>query len=151
MNEQKRKVFLYARVSNSDQKSGMESQIRALNDYCRLNSINDFEVFTDEGISGTKSFRPALDKMMAAVRTGEASCVVVYSFSRFARSVTHMLSGLEEIKKASCNFVSLTEKIDTESPIGRAIFVIISVIAQLERNLIVERVKNGMANVRAKG
>jgi DNA invertase Pin-like site-specific DNA recombinase len=79
--------------------------------------------------------------MMEAIRNGEASCLVVYSFSRFARSVTHMLQGLEELKKTSTNFVSLTERIDTESPIGKAIFVIISAIAALERDLIAERVK----------
>lgn len=89
--------------------------------------------------------------MMAMVRTGEASCVVVYSFSRFARSTTNMLNGLETMKANNCNFVSLTEKIDTNSPIGKAVFVIISAIATLERDLISERVRNGLANARAKG
>ena len=147
----KRKVCLYARVSTNDQASGLESQVRALKDYCRLNSIEEFEIFSDEGISGTKASRPALDRMMKAVRDNEVECVVVYSFSRFARSTTHMLSGLEEMKKTNTNFVSLTEKVDTNSPIGKAIFVIISAIAALERDLIAERVKNGLANARAKG
>jgi DNA invertase Pin-like site-specific DNA recombinase len=89
--------------------------------------------------------------MMKVVRDGEAECVVVYSFSRFARSTTHLLQGLEEMKKANTGFVSLTEKIDTNSPIGKAVFVIISAIAALERDLIAERVKNGLANARAKG
>ena len=62
-----------------------------------------------------------------------------------------MLAGLEDMKKSNTNFVSLTEKVDTNSPIGKAIFVIISAIAALERDLIVERVKNGLANARAKG
>lgn len=147
----KRKVCLYARVSTQDQSTGLESQVRALKEYCRLNDITDYEIFADEGISGTKSSRPALDRMMKAVRDNEAECVVVYSFSRFARSTTHMLNGLEEMKKVNTNFVSLTEKIDTSSPIGKAMFVIISAIAALERDLIAERVKNGLANARAKG
>lgn len=62
-----------------------------------------------------------------------------------------MLQGLEELKKSGTNFVSLTECIDTESPIGKAVFVIISAIAQLERDLIAERVKNGLKNAKAKG
>lgn len=147
----KRKVCLYARVSTQDQSTGLESQVRALKEYCRLNDITDYEIFADEGISGTKSSRPALDRMMKAVRDNEAECVVVYSFSRLARSTTHMLNGLEEMKKVNTNFVSLTEKIDTSSPIGKAMFVIISAIAALERDLIAERVKNGLANARAKG
>jgi DNA invertase Pin-like site-specific DNA recombinase len=89
--------------------------------------------------------------MMAAVAAGEVSSVVVYSFSRFARSVTHLLSALERFKKHSVNFVSLTEKIDTTSPLGMAIFTILGAIAQLERDLIAERVRNGLANARAKG
>lgn len=147
----KKKVCLYARVSTQDQASGLESQVRALNDYCRMNNITHYEIFADEGISGTKSSRPALDRMMKVVRDNEAECVVVYSFSRFARSTTHLLQGLEEMKKTNTGFVSLTEKIDTNSPIGKAVFVIISAIAALERDLIAERVKNGLANARAKG
>jgi DNA invertase Pin-like site-specific DNA recombinase len=146
-----KKTLLYARVSTDQQSTGLEAQVRALKDYCFLNKIEDFELFADEGISGTKSSRPALDRMMAMVRGGEASCVVVYSFSRFARSTTNMLNRLETMKANNCNFVSLTEKIDTNSPIGKAVFVIISAIATLERDLISERVRNGLANARAKG
>lgn len=146
-----KKVLLYARVSTTEQISGMESQVRVLMDYCRANQITSYELFTDEGVSGTKNSRPALDRMMTAIKNDEASCVVVYSFSRFARSVSHMLTGLEVMKAHGCAFVSLTEKIDTNSPIGKAVFVIISAIAALERDLIAERVKNGLANARAKG
>ncbi len=146
-----RKVFLYGRVSTDQQSTGLEAQARALQDYCKLNGIENYELFTDENQSGTKSSRPGLDRMMAAVKNNEASCVAVYSFSRFARSTTHMLNGLETMKAHGCNFVSLTEKIDTNSPIGKAVFVIISAIAALERDLIAERVRNGLANARAKG
>jgi len=151
METSEKKTALYARVSTDQQVGGMESQVRVLRLYCEQNGITNFEFYSDEGISGTKASRPALDRMMDDVRKGEISCVVVYSFSRFARSVTHMLNGMEVMKKHDCNFVSLTEKIDTNSPIGKAIFVIISAISQLERDLIVERVKNGLANARAKG
>ncbi|MGZ3749487.1 MAG: recombinase family protein [Bacteriovorax sp.] len=146
-----KKVCLYARVSTDQQGSGLEAQVRALKEYCRLNNIENYELFTDENQSGTKNSRPALDRMMAAVKNDETECVVVYSFSRYARSTTHMLAGLEEMKKHNTNFVSLTEKVDTSSPIGKAMFVIISAIAALERDLIAERVKNGLANARAKG
>lgn len=147
----KRKVCLYARVSTDQQSTGLEAQVRALKEYCTRNGITEYEIFADENQSGTKASRPSLDRMMNAVKNDEATCVVVYSFSRFARSVTHMLSGLEVMKAHDTSFVSLTEKVDTQSPIGKAMFVIISAIAQLERDLISERVKNGLANARAKG
>lgn len=104
----------------------------------------------DEGISGTKSSRPALDRMMAAVQAGEVESVIVYLFSRFARSTTHLLNALQVFKRAGVNFVSLTEKIDTGTPVGLAVFSILAAISQLERGLICERVRNGLANARAK-
>jgi DNA invertase Pin-like site-specific DNA recombinase len=146
-----RKAAIYARVSTADQHSGLEAQIRALKEHCDKNNIVNYELFTDENISGAKISRPSLDRMMTAVRGGEISTVIVYSFSRFARSTTHLLGALEEMKKYDAEFVSITERIETNSPMGRAFFIVIAAIAQLERELIVERVKNGLKNARAKG
>ena len=129
----------------------MESQERVLRQYCDQNGITNLEIFSDHGISGTKSSRPALDRMMAAVDAGQISQVVVYSFSRFARSTTHLLNALTKFKATGTAFVSLTERIDTNSAVGVAIFSILASIAQLERDLIADRVKCGLANARAKG
>lgn len=136
-----KRIACYARVSTSDQATGMESQVRVLKQYCEQNNIKNVEFFTDEGISGTKSSRPALDRMMAAVDNDEVSSVVVYSFSRFARSTTHLLSALQVFKKKGVHFVSLTEKIDTNSAVGVAIFSILASISQLERDLIADIIK----------
>ncbi|MDR3608439.1 MAG: recombinase family protein [Oligoflexia bacterium] len=149
--QKKRRTALYARVSTDMQSGGLESQIRALRIFCEQNNITDFELFADEGISGTKQSRPGLDRMMAAVENGEVDAVIVFAFSRFARSVTHMLKGLETMKKHKTNFVSLSEKLDLNTSLGHVVFVIISAISQLERDLIAERVRNGLANARAKG
>ncbi len=145
------RVACYARVSTDQQSTGLESQVRILKDYCQKNDILNHEIFMDEGISGTKSSRPALDRMMAAVNSGEISSVVVYSFSRFARSTTHLLNALQVFKAKNVSFVSLTEKIDTSTPVGIAVFSILAAISQLERDLIAERVRAGLANARAKG
>lgn len=64
-------VALYARVSTEQQSTGLESQVRILKDYCAKNDILNYEIFMDEGISGTKSSRPALDRMIAAVNCGD--------------------------------------------------------------------------------
>lgn len=147
----KRRTALYARVSTADQKTGLESQVRALRIYCEQNKIENYELFCDENISGTKASRPGLDRMMRSVEAGEIDAVIVFAFSRYARSVTHMLKGLEAMRKAQTGFVSLTEKIDLNTSLGHVVFVLISAIAQLERDLISERVRNGLANARAKG
>jgi DNA invertase Pin-like site-specific DNA recombinase len=150
-NSKKKRTACYARVSTAEQASGLESQLRALRVYCEQNKIENYELFADENQSGTKSSRPALDRMMTAVENGEIDTVIVFAFSRFARSVSHMLKGLETFKKNKTNFISLTEKIDLNTSLGHVVFVILSAIAQLERDLIAERVRNGLANARAKG
>jgi len=127
-----RRVACYARVSITDQATGLESQVRVLKQYCEQNGIQNVEFFADEGISGTKASRPALDRMMAAVEAEEISSVVVYSFSRLARSTTHLLNALQVFKRKNVHFVSLTEKIDTNSAVGIAIFSILASISQLE-------------------
>lgn len=100
-------------------------------------------------LSGVKQSRPALDRMMNDVREGSIEKVIVYPFSRYARSVTHLLRALEEFKKVNVGFVSITESIDTNTPLGSAVFTILGVVAQLERDLIAERVRNGLANANA--
>lgn len=89
--------------------------------------------------------------MMAAVERDEISSVVVHSFSRFARSTTHLLAALTRFKEKGVHFVSISERIDTNSAVGIAIFSILAAIAQLERDLIASRVKIGLENARAKG
>ena len=147
----KKKVCLYARVSTDQQANGLESQVRALKIYCEHNGITEFEIYTDENISGAKESRPSLNRLMADVEADQVSQVVCFSFSRFARSTTHLLKGLQKFKDKGVLFVSLSEKVDTGSAMGMAIFTILGAISQLERELIAERVRNGLANARAKG
>lgn len=152
MTEQlKQSTALYCRVSTGNQGSGLEAQERALKSYCKQKEIDDYILFQDENQSGVKSSRPALDRMMKAVRNGEVNRVIVYSFSRYARSTTHLLSALEEFKKLKVEFVSISENIETNFPLGVAIFSILGAVAQLERDILIERVKVGLANAKAKG
>ena len=122
-----------------------------MREYCTRNNITDYVIYEDENQSGVKHSRPALDRMMNDVRQGLIGKVIVYSFSRYARSVTHLLRALEEFKKINVGFVSITESIDTNTPLGSAVFTILGAVAQLERDLIAERVRNGLANAKAKG
>ena len=146
-----RHVALYARVSTGNQTTGLESQVRALNSHCETNNIKSFNLYSDEGISGAKASRPQLDQLVAAVNRGEVLTVVVYSFSRFARSTKHLLSALELFNSKGVGFVSLSEKIDTSTITGRFVFSILASVSELERELIRERVVNGLVNARAKG
>jgi DNA invertase Pin-like site-specific DNA recombinase len=77
--------------------------------------------------------------------------VLCWRFDRFARSTAHLLAGLEEFRSLGIDFVSLNESIDTTTPLGKAVFTIVAAVAELERSIIVERVKAGVARARAKG
>lgn len=145
------KVAIYTRTSTDRQQSGLEAQKRALEEFCKARGITEYLVFEDFGVSGTKNSRPELDRLMVNVRNGSVNTVIVYSFSRFARSTKFLLDTLEEFGKLKVNFISLSENVDLSTAIGKAMFTIISAIATLERDLISERVKNGLVNARAKG
>ena len=142
---------LYVRVSTDTQQTGLESQIRALKDWCNRNQIDQYEIFADEGISGAKEDRPSLNRLMAMVENNQVEQIIVFSFSRFARSTSHLLKGLKIFKEKNTRFISTTEAIDTNSPLGVALYTILGALAQLEREMIIERVRAGMANAKAKG
>jgi len=106
--------------------------------------------YTDR-ISGVKARRPGLDQMMKDARHGCFDVVLVWASDRIARSVRHFLEVLDELNRLNIEFVSFREQIDTGGPLGRAIVVIIGAIAELERSLIVERVRAGMRRARLEG
>jgi site-specific DNA recombinase len=118
------KVALYVRTSTDKQEKGLEAQIRVLEEYCKSKGILNYQVYQDFGISGSKSSRPQLDQMMKDVRDEKISTVIVYSFSRFARSTKHLLEALEEFKSLGVSFISLSENVDTNSAIGVAMFTL---------------------------
>lgn len=146
-----KKTAIYIRTSTETQVNGLDSQLKAIENYCKLKEIVDFEVFQDFGVSGTKANRPRLDLLMSKCRNQEISSVLVYSFSRFARSTTHLLNALDEFNQLGISFISISESIDTSTPIGRTVFTIISSISQLEGELIRERVRNGIKAARIRG
>ena len=145
------KTCLYIRVSTLDQVGGAESQTRALLDWCQKNNITNYEIFADHGISGAKENRPALNRMLEQVGANQCEQVVCFAFSRMARSTTHLLKVLEFCRSHKTRFLSITEALDTTSPMGICLFTILGCLAQLERELIRERVIAGLKNARAKG
>src|SRR5262249_26676349 len=105
----------------------------------------------DHGVSGSREKRPALDKLMADARRRAMDAVVVFRFDRFARSVSHLARALDEFRTLGIEFVSLHEAIDTSTPMGRTMFHITGAFAELEREIIRERVRAGLQNARRRG
>jgi DNA invertase Pin-like site-specific DNA recombinase len=143
-----KRAALYLRVSTIDQHP--ETQLHDLRQMAAQRGYAIVNEYTDR-ISGTKVKRPGLDQMMADARRGRFDVVLVWASDRIARSVKHFLEVLDELNRIGVEFVSFREQIDTGGPLGRAIVVIIGAIAELERNLIVERVRAGMRRARLDG
>jgi DNA invertase Pin-like site-specific DNA recombinase len=143
-----KRAALYSRVSTYDQNP--QTQILDLRQMASQRGYEVVAEFTDK-ISGTKSKRPGLDQMMADARRGRFDVVMTWACDRIARSTRHFLEVLDELSRLKVEFVSFRESIDTAGPLGRAIVVIIGVVAELERSLIVERVRAGMRRARLEG
>ena len=144
-----KKVAIYVRVSTKDQSVGM--QLNDLERYSKERGLNIFKVYEDNGVSGTKETRPALGQLMGDARKRKFNVVLVWRFDRFARSTKHLVNALYEFRNLGIDFISYQENIDTSSPLGEAIFTIISAMSKLERDIIAERVKGGLRKARANG
>lgn len=143
------RAAIYARVSTSDQSADM--QLAELREHARRRGWTIAGEYVDSGVSGAKSSRPQLDMMMADARRRRFDLVICWRFDRFARSTGHLLAALEEFHGLGVDFVSLHESIDTSTPLGRMVFTVVAAVAELERSIIVERVRAGIARARAKG
>ena len=144
-----KRAAIYVRVSTKDQSVGM--QLNDLERYTKERELNIFKVYEDNGVSGTKETRPALGQLMDDARKRKFDIVLVWRFDRFARSTKHLVNALYEFRNLGIDFISYQENIDTSSPLGEAIFTIISAMSKLERDIIAERVKGGLRKARANG
>lgn len=144
---------IYARVSTQAQaeKHGSAYQREALAAYCERRGWSLVAEHVDEGFSGSKSDRPGLNALWAAARRRDVDMVVVWRFDRFARSLLDLVNALAEFEALGVGFVSLTEQMDTSTPLGRAMFAVAGAMAQLERDLARERAQAGMDAAIARG
>jgi DNA invertase Pin-like site-specific DNA recombinase len=144
-----KRVALYVRVSTKDQ--SVDMQLNDLERYVNERAFNVFKVYRDDGISGTKDNRPGLNQLMDDARKRKFDVVLVWRFDRFARSTKHLVTALYDFRNLNIDFISYQENIDTSSPLGEAIFTIISAMSKLERDIIAERVKGGLRKAKANG
>lgn len=145
------RVAIYGRVSTTNHGQDVSMQTRELEQFAQARGWRLVDSYLDIGISGTKEKRQELDRLMANAHRRKFDVVIVWKFDRFARSVSHLLRALETFNALGIAFVSLSEQMDTTTPAGRMVFTVLGAVAELERSLIVERVKAGLRNARAKG
>ena len=143
-----KRVALYLRVSSVDQHP--ETQLYDLRTLAAQRGLTITHEYTDR-ISGAKARRPGLDELLHDARRHRFDVVLVWAFDRMARSVRHFLEVLDELNHLGIEFVSFRENIDTGGALGRAVVIIVGAIAELERNLIIERVRAGMRRAKLEG
>ena len=148
MSPSTRRAALYARVSTLDQEP--ENQLAELRRYVAARDWVAIE-YVDQGVSGAKDRRPALDRLVADARRRQVDTVVVWRLDRLGRSLKHLVTLLDEFHAVGVGFVSLGEGIDLHTPAGRLQLHILAALAEFERARIAERVAAGLARARRNG
>ena len=143
------RAALYARVSTQDQNA--ENQLRALREHADRSGWMIAAEFVDHATSGTRERRPGLDALIAEGRRRKFDIIAVAALDRLGRNLRHLVTLLDELQHLGLSLVSLREAIDLSSPIGRAMFGLIGVLAEVERAWIVERTHAGLRRARAQG
>lgn len=131
----------YARVSTAEQSTDLQLDA--------LHAAHVEQVFVDEGVSGSVSSRPELDRCLSMLRPGDT--LVVWRLDRLARSLKNLLELVESLSQRGIHLRSLTESIDTSSASGRLILSVFGALAEFERALIIERTQAGLAAARSRG
>ena len=145
-----KRVAIYARVSTKNRQDP-ESQLLPLREYATARGFEISSEYVDIGITGRKDSRPELDRLMADAQKRRLDAVAVWKFDRFARSTRHLVTALEHFDALGVDFISLSESIDTSTPMGKMVFTVLAAVAELELSLIRERVIMGLRRAKAQG
>lgn len=131
----------YARVSTSEQNLDLQRDA--------LKAAGCSMIHEDEGVSGAARARPGLDQALTLMKAGDT--LVTWRLDRLGRSLPHLIDLVDRLKDRGCDFVSITEAIDTSSAGGKLVFHLMGALAEFERSLIVERTRAGMLAARTRG
>ena len=154
--EKSRKHIIYSRKSKYTGKGeSVENQVdlckqKILAKYPNLTD-DDIKVFTDEGFTGANTNRPAFQKLLNEIRDNKVESVTCYRLDRVSRNVGDFCNLINELEKYNVGFISIREDFDTTSPMGKAMMLICSVFAQLERDTIAERIRDNMMELAKTG
>jgi DNA invertase Pin-like site-specific DNA recombinase len=140
---------LYERVSTVDQ-TVLNQELELLK-YCERENIEVFKIYKDEGVSGSKTSRPQLDLMLQDMRNKYFDVIVVWKYDRLGRSTLHLLQILEELQNKGIRLIATSQNIDSSTPMGRYFITNLLALAEMEREMIRERIKLGLDRRRKQG
>jgi len=143
------KVAIYVRVSTTEQTT-LNQEIN-LKEYCERNQMEIYKIYRDEGVSGSKTSREGLDLMLKDMRDGHFKGIVVWKLDRLGRSIQHLLQILQELQNKGVRLICTDMNIDTDTPQGKFFFTIVGAFAELEREIIRERINLGIKRAKSQG
>jgi DNA invertase Pin-like site-specific DNA recombinase len=144
------RVALYARVSTLNGQHP-EMQLAELREFAARRGWEIIAEYVDEGVSGSKESRPALNRLMTDAHRRKFEAVLVWKIDRFGRSLKHLVNALADLDAYGVAFISLRDNLDLTTPTGRLMFQVVGAMAEFERALIQERVRCGLKNAKANG
>ncbi len=150
------RIFIYSRKSKwTGRGESVENQLAMCRDYIQYNiegsgaaQVIEYE---DEGYSGKNTNRPQFQKMMQEIKKGNCDYLVCYKLDRLGRNIADLANLIETLNKLNVSFISIKERFDTSTPIGKAMLYFAGVLAQMEREQIAERVRDNMIMLARKG
>lgn len=150
------RIFIYSRKSKwTGRGESVENQIAMCRDYIQysIQGAENAEVveYEDEGYSGKNTNRPQFQKMMSEIKKGNCNYLVCYKLDRLGRNIADLANLIETLNKLNVSFISIKERFDTSTPIGKAMLYFAGVLAQMEREQIAERVRDNMIMLARKG
>lgn len=151
-----RKIAIYSRKSKFTGKGeSISNQIELCKQSIHMTypevSDDDILIFEDEGFSGGNTNRPQFQKMLKLCHERQIKCIACYRLDRISRNVCDYSSMIKELNRLDVSFISVTEKFDTTTNMGRAMMYIASVFAQLERETMAERIRDNMIELAKDG
>jgi DNA invertase Pin-like site-specific DNA recombinase len=149
MSTQPKTVAIYARVSTDKQKVDM--QLNELRDFVNRSGWKVYKEFIDEGYTGSNTKRPAFSEMRHEARKRKFDILLVWKLDRLSRSLKDLINTLDELGHLGINFISYDNNLDTTTPTGKLVFLIIGAVAEFEKDIIRERVVAGLENAKQKG
>lgn len=145
------RAAVYARVSTVDQDP--QNQLAEVLEYVSRRGWVVAGEYVDHGVSGAQSSRPELNRLLKDARCRKVDVIVVWALDRFGRSLTHLVTTVDELGALGVGFVAVTQGIDTSdsSPAGRLTLQVLAAVAEFEREMIRDRVRAGLSKAKAQG
>ena len=146
-----KRAAIYCRVSTVNHGQSVDMQLHDLRKLAEQRGFQIVQEYSDQGISGSKSSRPALDAMLADAKRGKFQILLTWRLDRLERSTAHLIHLLEDLKNSGVELISFSEGLDFSTASGKLFYTLISAFAEFEKNVIGERVRAGLRNARSKG